>query len=85
MTTYKLPRRFYDDHVYRDFWGGEIVSSTKQSVTVELDREAYDELLSDASFYASMGEGEFERHLSGVVKSAAATVKALTKAGAPDV
>ena len=84
MTTYKLPRRFYDDHVYRDFWGGQVIALTKQTVTVELDRETYDELLSDAKFYAQMGAGEFDRHYSGVVKSAVATVGALTKIGPPD-
>ena len=84
MTTYTLPRRFYDDHVYRDLGGGNVIKSTSRTVTVELDRDGFDELLSDASFYAAMGAGEFDRDLQGVVKSAGATVQALTKVGPPN-
>ena len=84
MTSYTLPRRFYDDHVYRDFWGGNVIKSTSRTITVELDREAFDELLDDARFYSEMGAREFDRNYSGVVKSATATVKALTLAGPPD-
>jgi hypothetical protein len=76
-STFSVPARFYDDHVMRDGEGGVVTRRTRQRVTVELSGDAAAALLSDARFYAAMGEGEFCREDRGIVKSARATVRAL--------
>jgi len=76
----QLPPRFYWDHVYRDLPAGVVVSETKRYVRVELTRDEYDDLLSDAKHYAySMGVGGFDDR--GLIASARATVKALDPGG----
>ena len=50
-NTYKLPPRFYLDHIARDCGkSGKVVRSTKNYIIVELDADALDDLLSDALY-----------------------------------
>lgn len=85
MTTYKLPPAFYFDHIGRDLPGGTIVRQTQTHVYVDLTESDYSELLSDAEFYQAIGAGGngFGFEYAGLVRSAAATVKALQKQGEP--
>lgn len=82
--TIDLPKPFYEDHQSRDLPSGKLVKVLHNAYRVELDRAAYEELLSDARHYASpemSSELGWEyRHL---VKSARATVRRLEKAGFP--
>lgn len=80
MTTYRLPPAFYFDHIGRDLPGGTIVRQTKTYVVVDLTDEDRSELLSDAQHYADLGVREFGFEYAGLVRSAAATVRALTGA-----
>ena len=56
---------------------GELVSSTKNYVIVELDSIALEDLVSDATYYASLSREDF-RENKGVCLSARATLKAIT-------
>lgn len=81
-TLYRLPPVFYDDHVARALPAGELVRRTSRHVFVELDAAAFDELVSDARYYADeMGDAGFDGH--GLVTSARATLRALEAAGRP--
>lgn len=75
----KLPKRFYADHRARDCGqSGKVVHSTKNFVTVELDDVAFEDLKSDADYYASFDGEDF--HINrGVCLSARATLKALAQ------
>jgi len=73
----KLPAKFYLDHRARDCGeSGKVVLRTNNYVIVELDSIALDDLLSDASYYASLQNDDY-RENKGVCLSARATVKAI--------
>lgn len=80
-VTVDVPFTFHQDHVSRDLPGGTVVKRLARTVRVELDRETYDELLSDADHYAGDAMSEWVAedfaNAMGVVRSARATVKAL--------
>lgn len=78
--TYTLPATFYFDHADRDLPAGEVVKVTKRGVIVNLDHEAYQDLLSDANYYVEVGP-DMGREYFGLVSSARATVRALLKQG----
>lgn len=81
--TIDLPPRFYDDHRSRDCGeSGVVVKETKRFVRVTLDTVAYDDLKSDARYYADM-YGDVDPNLFGVVASARATLKRLAKVERP--
>lgn len=73
-----VPARFYDDHAGRDLPSGREVSRSGSKVTVDLDAEAYADLLADAAHYVSMGTAAFGPGMLGLVSSARATVRALS-------
>lgn len=81
-----VPERFYDDHVERDLPAGRVVKAlSKNRLRVELDREAYDDLLSDARHYADPEGFDWnDPFMRGVILSAKATVRALEKVERPD-
>jgi hypothetical protein len=83
VRVYKLPPKFYDDHVSRDLDGGTVLHRSERRVTVELDAEQFADLLDDAQFYVEMGTREFGTDYAPLIKSAAATARALIKQGAP--
>lgn len=80
--TYSIPPAFYADHRSRDNGeSGRIVRETKRQLVVELDAEAYVDLLTDAELLVSnydggAYEGE-ERQYFGLRSSAVATIRAL--------
>lgn len=82
-SVYVLPPRFYDDHRSRDLPESGVsvlLRRTYHHVHVVMDDAAATELLSDARHYASeMGEWGFEGR--GIMRSAAATVRALEADG----
>lgn len=82
---YRVPKKFYDDHVGRA--DNPSVAPPKSSgayYSVNLTKEEYDDLLSDADYYADgQGSGDFDPSLNGLLKSAAATLKALRESGPP--
>jgi hypothetical protein len=65
----KLPRLFYIDHRDRDLPSGNLLRTIGNRVEVELDKEAFDDLISDAEHYGFGGmdwdgvdsEGSLER------------------------
>lgn len=78
--TYKVPQRFYDDHLSRkDDYDNESAPPRRSGVyyVVELDQAAYDDLYSDADYYATMPPGEMDSSYNGLIQSARATVRAL--------
>jgi hypothetical protein len=83
MKVYRLPPKFYDDHVARDLDGGTVVRRSERRVTVELDAEQFADLLDDAEFYVEMGTREYGPDYAPLIKSAAATARALIRQGAP--
>ena len=85
--TIDLPPTFYDDHASRDLASGRELKRTKRYVRVELDREAYDELLSDARHYSEPDPSwtiKYDAHLLAISRSARATVKRLEAVEPPD-
>lgn len=74
-TTFRLPPRFYEDHVARDLPAGELVRETSKAVIVRLSEEERSELRDDAHHYAT--EREYRRDYPGLVASARATLRAL--------
>ena len=76
--TYKVPAKFYRDHIGRDCGqSGKVVQSTKNYYLVELDQLAYDDLLSDALYYIEIADF-LDPRMPALVASAKATAKALT-------
>jgi len=80
-VSVKLSPRFYDDHVYRDCNGGREIRRTRTYVIAELDREAYEDLRSDALYYATLENGD--PYLSGLISSARAALKRLDALALP--
>lgn len=82
IGIYKLPPRFYDDHVERDCAAGVLLRRTKSAVYVDLDQEGFDDLHSDAEYYGGMepesgfGLDAYER---AIISSARATLTALNR------
>ena len=73
--TYRIPPRFYLDHVARGCGEtGKIVHSTKNYLIVELDRQALDDLTSDALYYVECAD-TFDPPLTGLISSARATLR----------
>ena len=74
-NTYKIPPRFYLDHVARDCGNsGKVVRSTKNYLIVELDSKALDDLLTDALYYVECAD-TFDPPIPGLIASARATLK----------
>lgn len=79
--TYRIPKMFYWDHVARELPAGTLQRECRHHLVVLLNEEEYEELLSDAKYYAfSMGDGGFDGH--ALISSALHTFNALRKVGA---
>lgn len=81
---YKLPPRFYEDHVERDCLAGVVLRESRGAVYVDLDEPALADLRSDAVYYAGLGPeagfgGIEDPWGQGIIVSARATLKALDK------
>lgn len=76
-NTYRLPPRFYDDHVDRDLPAGVELSRTKTHVVVEMDDYVAEEILDDARYYSEPYGPDVD---FGLKASARATAKAIIKA-----
>ena len=75
----KIPKRFYDDHRFRDCGQSGIkVKETATYYIVELDQEAWDDLYSDADYYGMDNPDEdLWANYRGVILSARATLKVM--------
>lgn len=83
MIKVTLPRVFYDDHCDRELPGGEVLYGSKLLVRVRLTEEEYDEMMSDATYYAdmfAMGAFRNEPEASRVGRSAQSAVLRLQEA-----
>ena len=89
IENMRIPKVFFDDHCGRDLTVTErlnedgyysaIVKETKQHFYVSLTKEEFDDLLDDAKHYVWMSaHGEYG-DLPGLIRSARATIKAMTK------
>ena len=78
----RVPAKFYDDHDDRACEPEcTPVRRTSRFVWLAPDDPGLDELLDDAKHYADPDQfGEWGRENSGIVRSAAATVKAIERA-----
>ena len=77
MKTYKIPPRFYLDHLARDCGkSGKIVKQNNKHIIVELDVIALDDLVSDALYYIECAD-TFDPPITGLIASARATLKAI--------
>jgi hypothetical protein len=83
-----VPARFFADHIGRDCSeSAVVVKRLARTVRVDLDRAAYDDLLSDAEHYGGgamddMYADDFAS-ASGLIRSARATARALRAVGRP--
>ena len=82
---YRVPKKFYDDHIGRaDNPSANPPKSSGAYYKVSLTKEEYDDLLSDADYYADgQGSGDFDPEMNWLLRSAAATLKALRESGPP--
>ena len=80
-ATFKVPARFYEDHRYQRECGqtGVIIKELARHYIVLLDDAAYYDLQSDADYYVDGGVAEFGPDYLGLISSARATLKALTR------
>jgi hypothetical protein len=77
--TFKIPPRFYLDHIARDCGkSGKVVRSTKNYIIVELDADALDDLLTDALYYVECAD-TFCPPMPALVSSAKATINAINR------
>lgn len=87
--TYKVPGRFFEDHMTRRFREGVWRDHDRNAnerwvgryVYVTMTAQQVDELLCDAEHYAE-GGGGFDPEYRGLIASARATVKALSGSAA---
>ena len=76
-NIYKIPKRYYIDHVECDCEAPDIIKETKTHYVISSDETPeLEELRSRANYYIAMAEvGGWESYLLGVVTSAKATIK----------
>jgi hypothetical protein len=75
-----VPVLFWQDHVARDLPGGEVQAYKGDDVVIRMDRATYDELLSDAQHYTTMGASPWDydwSYLDVLRESASITVARL--------
>lgn len=79
MSTIKITKTFYQDHLQRDLPAPPIVKETKSHIWIDADSEHLAALLDDAEAYGhpSWFGCEFGDYLWGVIRSANATEKAI--------
>lgn len=86
MSTIRIPKVFYTDHIERDLPAPPIVKETKQHYFIDgADNADLQELYCDARYYSETYDlggfcCEFGDYLSGVCRSAKATRDAIRKA-----
>lgn len=78
MNRYKIPTRFYLDHIARELPAGKVIKSGKLFTIVELTDSEYLELLDDASYYADFKGSDDYAENKALVNSAINTIKYLT-------
>ena len=82
--TYRLARKFCDDHWDRGCGETDnVLRVTERFVTVALDAEGYADMLSDADYYWSCRD-QFDPAYRDIIASASRVLDALRKAGAPE-
>ena len=83
--TYKLPKRFANDHWSRDYGqNSTVVRETADHIYVQMDADDYSEMLSDADLYSDHTHFDPPQAFFGLAQSAKATVRALKAQGAPE-
>jgi len=74
----KVPTLFYKDHQYRTpHSAGTVIKVGKLISEVEFTQEQFDDLLSDADYYASFKGSEDYEENKNIVDSAITTLKRL--------
>jgi hypothetical protein len=84
--TYRVAPTFFADHVLRDLPEAgrqAVLRETRSYVEVELDGDAYDDLLSDARYYSDPGIAR-DMGLPGLAVSARAVARRLEQDGRPE-
>lgn len=82
--TYRLARKFCEDHWERDCGETDnVLRVTERFVTVEMDAEGYEDMLSDADYYWSC-RNMFDHGYSDIIGSARRVLDALRKQGPPE-
>lgn len=76
LASVRIPRAFYDDHVWRDLPAPPIVRATARHYWIERDHPALPELLSDARHHVSEAM-YFDPPRPDLASSARATARAL--------
>jgi hypothetical protein len=79
IETYRITRRYYQDHVDCGCEAPAIIKSTKQHLFISAEEtEGLAELRSRARHYVEMGAmGAFDDGFTGLVSSARATLKVI--------
>lgn len=78
MLKYRIPQRYYDDHVDCDCEAPAIIKATKQHYWISAEEtEGLAELRSRAAFYAEPHIDADSPYLRGLVASARATLKVI--------
>lgn len=75
----RLAATFYDDHVGRDLPSGIVIDRNQTTVLVDLDPEAFTDLMTDAEYYATMTDADRADNRA-VCESAGRVLARLTRA-----
>jgi len=83
-TLVRVPRRFYDDHEWRDLPVPPAIRRTAHHVWIELDHPDMGELVNDAEYYADKRGGPpvEDKHSRNLRNSAQKTVDSVRLAKA---
>jgi len=77
-NTYKITKRYYDDHVECDCEAPAIIKSTKRHYFISAEEtDEMAEFRSRCAFYAEPNIDADSPHLLGIVSSARATLKVI--------
>ena len=81
-STIDIPLRFYDDHIARDLIAPTVVKRLARTVRIEvkIGSPEWDELLSDATHYATDDSYISDTYYRGISMSAKAAVRAMQAA-----
>ena len=80
MRVVTLPLKFWTDHKSRGCSESAVeLKRNKVFVTVQLDKESWDDIYGDAEYYATFTstEPEYEADIIGLIPSAKATLRRL--------
>ena len=73
----RIPAGFYDDHINRSLPAPHPVRQTRVNVWIDIDDPAFEDLLSDAKWYASLAPSRRDPDMNQYIRMARNLLKSL--------